>query len=143
MKFFDHKLDSKSYFYAGLIAEQPFFSKVRHSGGGLYTQLGGTESMPLMSLFGKDMTYMGTVDFNSQLNQIQVPVSVKYHFIPNFSASAGMNFGFNISEKLKLTESSTVVLLRIITELKSSIFFRFLEQNIKSTTGFLQMSVSF
>lgn len=101
MKFFDHKLGSKSYFYAGLIAEQPFFSKVRHSGGGLYPQLGGTESMPLMSLFGKDITYMGTVDFNSQLNQIQVPVSVKYHFIPNFSASASMNFGFNISEKLK------------------------------------------
>nr|WP_314497599.1 hypothetical protein [uncultured Chryseobacterium sp.] len=69
------------------------FFKSWHPGGGLYTQLGGTESMPLMSLVGKDMTYIGTVDFNSQLNQIQVPVSVsvKYHFIPNFSASAVMN----------------------------------------------------
>lgn len=101
MKFFDNTLDSKSYFYAGLVGEQPISSKVGIQAEVLYTQLGGTESMPLMSLVGTDMTYNGTVDFNYQFSQIQVPISVKYYFIPNFSASAGMNFGFNISEKLK------------------------------------------
>lgn len=101
MKFFDTKLDSKSYFYAGFAGEMPVSSKVGIQAEVLYTQLGGRESLPLVQLIGNEIVESGDVDFNYQFSQIQIPVSVKYYFIPNFSASAGMNFGFNLSEKLK------------------------------------------
>lgn len=101
MKFFDDKLDSKSYFYAGFVAEKPLSSKVGIQAEVLYTQVGGTDSLPLVQLIGSEIVEMGNVDFNYQFTQIQVPVSVKYYFIPKFSASAGMNFGFNLSEKVK------------------------------------------
>ena len=101
MKFFDDKLDSKSYFYAGFVAEKPLSSKVGIQAEVLYTQVGGTDSLPLVQLIGSEIVEMGDVDFNYQFTQIQVPISVKYYFIPKFSASAGMNFGFNLSEKVK------------------------------------------
>lgn len=101
MKVFDDKLDSKSYFYAGLVGEMPVSSKVGIQAEVLYTQLGGTESLPLVELVGSEILELGNVDFNYQFTQIQIPVSVKYYFIPKFSAAVGMNFGFNLSEKLK------------------------------------------
>lgn len=101
MKIANDKLDSKSYFYAGFVVEKPVSSKISIQAEALYTQIGGTDSLPLTQLVGNDIVEMGNVDFNYQFTQIQVPVSVKYYFIPKFSASAGMNFGFNLSEKLK------------------------------------------
>ena len=101
MKVFDEKLDSKSYFYAGLVGEMPVSSKIGIQAEILYTQLGGTESLPLVELVGSEITELGVVDFDYQFSQIQIPVSVKYYFIPKFSASVGMNLGFNLSEKLK------------------------------------------
>lgn len=101
MKIANDKLDSKSYFYAGFVVEKPVSSKISIQAEALYTQIGGTDSLPLTQLIGNDIVEMGNVDFNYQFTQIQVPVSVKYYFIPKFSASAGMNFGFNLSEKLK------------------------------------------
>lgn len=101
MKVFDDKLDSKSYFYAGLVGEMPVSSKVGIQAEVLYTQLGGTEYLPLVELIGSEIVELGNVDFNYQFTQIQIPVSVKYYFIPKFSATVGMNFGFNLSEKLK------------------------------------------
>ncbi|WP_435523775.1 outer membrane beta-barrel protein [Chryseobacterium indoltheticum] len=82
MKFFDDKLDSKSYFYAGFVAEKPLSSKVGIQAEVLYTQVGGTDSLPLVQLIGSEIVEMGDVDFNYQFTQIQVPVSVKYYFIP-------------------------------------------------------------
>jgi len=105
MKFFDEKLDSKSYFYAGIVAEQPISSKFGIQAEVLYTQIGGTQQLPVI-----DFTDTGVIEsgrrlkFNYQLTQIQVPVSAKYYFIPDFSISAGMNVGFNISEKVKTKE---------------------------------------
>lgn len=105
MKFFDEKLDSKSYFYAGLVGEQPISSKFGIQAEVLYTQIGGTQQLPVI-----DFTDTGVIEsgrrlkFNYQLTQIQVPVSAKYYFIPDFSISAGMNVGFNISEKVKTKE---------------------------------------
>ncbi|MET3037524.1 porin family protein [Chryseobacterium sp. NRRL B-14859] len=100
MKFFDEKLNSKSYFYAGIVAEQPLSSKFGLQAELLYTQLGGKESYPWAEQVGSEIVEVGNMDFTYQFHQIQVPVSVKYYFIPNFSASVGMNFGFNISTKL-------------------------------------------
>ncbi|WP_262148605.1 porin family protein [Chryseobacterium foetidum] len=101
MKIFDDKLDSKSYFYAGFVVEKPVSSNVSIQAEALYTQIGGTDSLPLVQLVGNEIVEMGNVDFNYQFTQIQIPVSVKYYFVPKFSASAGMNFGFNLSEKMK------------------------------------------
>jgi opacity protein-like surface antigen len=101
MKVFEDKLDSKSYFYAGLVGEMPVASKVGIQAEVLYTQLGGKQSLPLVDLVGNEVVNLGNVDFNYQLTQIQIPVSVKYYIIPQLSAAVGMNFGFNLSEKLK------------------------------------------
>jgi opacity protein-like surface antigen len=104
MKFFDEKLDSKSYFYAGIVAEQPISSKLSVQAEALYTQIGGKQNFPVVDFTGSGVIERGNIQFDYQLNQIQIPVSVKYYFIPNLSASAGMNFGINISEKVKTDE---------------------------------------
>lgn len=105
MKFFDEKLDSKSYFYAGIVAEQPISSKFGIQAEALYTQIGGTEQLPVIDFTDTGVIETGrNLKFNYQLTQIQVPVSAKYYFIPDFSVSAGMNVAFNISEKVKTKE---------------------------------------
>lgn len=100
MKFFDNKLDSKSYFYAGLVGEQPVSSKIGIQAELLYTQIGGKQNVPFLQITDND-PQMINIELDYQLTQIQVPISVKYYFIPKFSASVGMNLAFNISEKVK------------------------------------------
>ncbi|MFL9833323.1 porin family protein [Chryseobacterium terrae] len=136
MKFFDNKLDSKSYFYAGFVAEKPVSSKVGIQAEVLYTQIGGTDSLPLVQLIGSDIVEMGTVDFNYQFTQIQVPVSVKYYFIPKFSASAGMNFGFNLSEKVKTDEIVNGTDSQDLVDYKTLNLFPFLAAEYKITDKF-------
>ncbi|MCJ7932728.1 MAG: PorT family protein [Chryseobacterium sp.] len=101
MKFFNTQLDPKSYFYAGILAEQPLSSTFGLQAEVLYTQLGGRETYSGAQLVGNEIVSVNDMEFDYKLNQIQVPISVKYYFIPNFSASAGMNLGFNISSKIK------------------------------------------
>lgn len=101
MKFFDTKLDSKSFFYVGIVAEQPISSKVSVQAEALYTQLGGKEYYPWFQFTGTDVIDMGNLEVDYKLTQIQIPISVKYYFIPKLSASAGMNFGINVSKKIK------------------------------------------
>lgn len=103
MKFFDNKLDSKSYFYAGLMGEQPVSSKVGIQAEVLYTQIGGKQNVPFVQIIDTNIQTLNS-EFDYQLTQIQVPISVKYYFVPKFSASAGMNLAFNISEKVKTEE---------------------------------------
>lgn len=100
MKFFGEKLDAKSYFYAGILAEQPLSSQFAIQAELLYTKLGGKDSYSWTEQVGTEIVEVGNMDFNYQFHQIQVPISIKYYFIPNLSASVGMNFGFNISTKL-------------------------------------------
>lgn len=101
MKFFDTKLDSKSSFYVGIVAEQPISSKVSVQAEVLYTQLGGKEYYPWYQFTGIDVVEMGNLEVDYKLTQIQIPVSAKYYFIPKLSASIGMNFGINASKKVK------------------------------------------
>nr|WP_315034573.1 porin family protein [uncultured Chryseobacterium sp.] len=101
MKYFGEQMDSKSYFYAGIVAEKPLSSKFSIQAEVLYTQLGGKDSYPGVQLIGNEIVNVGDMKFDYKLNQIQVPISAKYYFIPNFSALIGMNFGFNISSKVK------------------------------------------
>lgn len=102
MKFFGTVLDSKSYFYAGIVAEQPLSSKFGLQAELLYTQLGGKDSYPWYQLVGNEVVSMGNMNFDYKFNQIQVPISVKYYIVPELSASAGINLGFNISSKVKM-----------------------------------------
>ena len=102
MKFFNTQLDSKSYFYAGILAEQPLSSKFGLQAEVLYTQLGGKDAYPWYELVGNEVVNMGNMNFNYKFNQIQVPISVKYYIVPELSASVGMNLGFNISSKVKM-----------------------------------------
>jgi opacity protein-like surface antigen len=101
MKFLDNSLDSKSYFYAGIVAEQPISSKFSVQAEALYTQIGGKQDFPVVDFTDSGVIERGNVQFDYQLTQIQVPISAKYYFIPNLSASVGMNFGINLSEKVK------------------------------------------
>ncbi|PWN68878.1 PorT family protein [Chryseobacterium phosphatilyticum] len=100
MKYFGENLDSKSYFYVGILAEKPLSSKFSVQAEVLYTQLGGKDSYPGVQLVGNEIVSVGDMKFDYTLHQIQVPISAKYYFIPNLSASVGMNFGFNISSKV-------------------------------------------
>jgi hypothetical protein len=104
MKFLDEKYNSKSYFYAGVVAEKPLSSNLSIQAEALYTQIGGKQDFPVVDFTDSGVIERGSIQFDYQLTQIQVPVSVKYYFIPNLSASAGMNFGINLSEKVKTDE---------------------------------------
>ncbi len=102
MKFFGTGLDSKSYFYLGIAAEQPLSSKFGLQAELLYTQLGGKDAYPWHQLVGNEVVNMGDMNFNYKFDQIQVPISLKYYIVPELSASIGMNLGFNISSKVKM-----------------------------------------
>lgn len=134
MKFFDNKLDSKSYFYAGLVGEQPVSSKVGIQAEILYTQLGGKQNLSMLSI--DNDAQIGTVQFDYQINQIQVPISLKYYFIPNFSASAGMNVTFNISEKIKTEQIVNGSTSRNYDGIKSLNLFPFLGAEYKINDRF-------
>lgn len=101
MKFSDNKIDPKSYFYAGLFAEKSISSNMALQAEVLYTQVGGSENYPSIQIINNNIVEGGNIELNYQLTQIQVPVSFKYYFVPNLSASAGMNVAFNISKKIK------------------------------------------
>lgn len=135
MKFFDNKLDSKSYFYAGLVGEQPVSSKVGIQAEVLYTQLGGKQDFPVMQINNNDVQ-MSSIQFDYQLTQIQIPVSVKYYFIPELSASAGMNMAFNVSEKVKTEMEVNGATSRNYEGIKSLNLFPFLGAEYKLSEKF-------
>ncbi|MBK1895517.1 porin family protein [Chryseobacterium paridis] len=103
VKFANEKLDSKSFFYAGGLVEYPLSPKVALQGELLYTQIGGKMGTELVQLVGNEVVNMGTTYYNYQFSQLQIPISIKYSFIPKLSASVGMNFAFNLSSKVKTT----------------------------------------
>ncbi|MGU3373677.1 porin family protein [Chryseobacterium sp. M5A1_1a] len=136
MNFFNEKLDSKSYFYAGIVAEQPLSPKFGLQAEVLYTQLGGKIAYPTVVLIGAEVVEVGNTTFEYRLNQIQVPISAKYYIIPNLSASAGMNFGFNISTKAESSNAITGTEKRNYDGLKTLNFFPFLGAEYKINDQF-------
>ncbi|WP_027387710.1 porin family protein [Chryseobacterium gregarium] len=136
MKFFDNKLDSKSYFYVGIVAEQPVSSKVSIQAEALYTQLGGKQDFPVVDFTDSGVIERGSILFDYQLTQIQIPISVKYYIIPDLSASAGMNFGFNISEKVKTEQMVNGATSRNYEDIKSLNLFPFLGAEYKINDHF-------
>ncbi|MCS3868684.1 opacity protein-like surface antigen [Chryseobacterium ginsenosidimutans] len=138
MKFFDTKLDSKSSFYVGIVAEQPISSKVSVQAEALYTQLGGKESYwyevesddPLLNSFS------GNIETYFKFTQIQIPVSLKYYFIPKLSASIGMNFGINVSEKENTDQTMNARDSQNYKNIKTLNLFPFLGAEYKITDHF-------
>lgn len=136
MKFFDNKLDSKSYFYAGVVGEQPVSSKMSIQAEILYSKIGGKESWPVLPINGSNGEQLSFIDFNYEISQIQVPVSAKYYFIPNLSASVGMNVAFSISEKVKTDMMVNGSTSRNYDGIKSVNLFPFLGAEYKLTEKF-------
>jgi opacity protein-like surface antigen len=136
MKFFGTELDSKSYFYAGIIAEQPLSSKFGLQAELLYTQLGGKDAYPWYELVGNEVINSGNINFDYKFNQIQVPISVKYYIVPGLSASVGMNLGFNISPKVKMNTPFGEVETHNYESLKTLSLFPFLGAEYKLNEKF-------
>jgi len=136
MKFFDNKLDSKSYFYAGLVGEEPVSSKVGIQAEIIYTEIGGSESYYDYVLAEDPLLSSGELNFDYQLSQLQVPISVKYYFIPNLSASAGMNFAINISKKVKADVYGNGTMTYEYENVKTLNLFPFLGAEYRITDNF-------
>ncbi|MFS4474480.1 porin family protein [Chryseobacterium sp. T20] len=134
MKLFDDKPDSKSYFYAGILAEQPISSKFGVQAEVLYTQLGGKISYPIT--IQNTQGSLGNMNYTYSLTQIQVPISAKYYIIPNLSASAGMNIGFNISTKQEASSRITGTEKRNYDGVKTLNLFPFLGAEYKLSNKF-------
>lgn len=136
MQIFGNQLDSKSYFYAGIVAEQPLSPKLGVQAEVLYTQLGGKDSYPWFQVIGTDLVEMGNTNYEYQFNQIQVPISLKYYFIPNLSASAGMNLGFNLSSKVKTDNNFNSTNDNSVHSIKTLNLFPFLGAEYKINEKF-------
>lgn len=136
MQIFGNQLDSKSYFYAGIVAEQPLSPKLGVQAEVLYTQLGGKDSYPWFQVIGTDLVEMGNTNYEYQFNQIQVPISLKYYFIPNLSASAGMNLGFNLSSKVKTDNNFNSTNDNSVHSIKTLNIFPFLGAEYKINEKF-------
>jgi len=136
MKYFNETLDSQSYFYVGIIAEQPISPKFGVQSEVLYTQLGGKISYPTIELIGNEVVNAGDTHYNYHFHQIQVPISLKYYFIPGFSVSAGMNFGFNISKKLETNSIFTFIAKHELDGVKTLNLFPFLGAEYKINQKF-------
>lgn len=100
--FNDYNFDSKSYFYIGALAERHLSDKFSLQAEVLYTELGGKSGEEsITTIVGNEVVEMGSNSSTFTTSQIQVPISAKYYFIPKFSLSAGMNFGFSFNSKVK------------------------------------------
>lgn len=136
MKFLDESLNSKSYFYVGIVAEKPLSSKLGLQAELAYTQLGGKDSYPWFQLVGSEVVEMGNMNYEYQFNQIQVPVSLKYYFIPKLSASVGVNLGFNLSSKVKTSIDFNGTNGGSVNSIKTLNFFPFLGAEYKINEKF-------
>lgn len=101
----DEKFDSKSFFYIGILGEYSFNEKVSLQGEVLFSQVGGKIKkgyyVPVVGYDG--LVYAGSGITDVRINQIQIPVSGKFYFIPkHLSASIGINFGLNVSSETKV-----------------------------------------
>lgn len=136
MKIYNTTLPSKSSFYIGALAEYPLSQKFAIQGELEYTQLGGKDVYPWYKFDGVLWTYMGDREYDYQIHQIQVPISLKYYFIPNLSASAGINLGFTASTKIKVTDKFGDTYDGDNDGIKKMMFFPFISAEYKINKNF-------
>lgn len=101
-----YKFDSKSTFYAGIMAEYKFDDKFAVQGEVLYSPLGGKREESF-SVSQMGVTVSGTAKSDFKLGSVQIPVSAKYYATENLAFGVGMNFGIITSAKAEVTASAT------------------------------------
>lgn len=136
MKYDKTSLDSKSYFYAGVVGEKIVFTKVSLQAEILYTQVGGKETFHDYLIGYDPLLNSNEIKNDYKFTQLQIPISAKYYFIPNLSASIGMNFGINASKKVKAVIYSNGTMTTEYENAKTLNLFPFLGAEYKITDKF-------
>lgn len=90
--------DSRTNFYAGLVAELPLQERFSLQGEVFYSGQGFEQKMELMN---QEYKYKYKADY------IQVPLLAKFYIVEGLSVSAGPQFGFKVNEKISLSDSSS------------------------------------
>jgi hypothetical protein len=120
-----YKLDSKSYFYAGMLMENKLSEEFSIQGELLYTEIGGKTTQENFQLVGPEIVGINQ-NINYKFSQLQVPISAKYFIVPNFSISTGLNFGINISSKVKVNPEGFMAQSGKVQNIKTVNIFPFL-----------------
>jgi hypothetical protein len=81
--------DSRTNFYAGLVAELPLHEVFSLQGEVFYSGQGFERNIPLVD---QKMEY--------KADYIQVPLLAKFYIVEGLSVAAGPQFGFKVSEKI-------------------------------------------
>lgn len=101
-----YKFDSKSTFYAGIMAEYKISDKFAVQGEVLYSPLGGKQEESVSyNQMGVNVT--GTEKTDWKLGTVQIPISAKYYATENLAFGLGLNVGIITSAKVEATASLT------------------------------------
>ncbi|MGO3184561.1 MAG: porin family protein [Aequorivita sp.] len=87
--------DSRTNFYAGLVAELPLQERFSLQGEVFYSGQGFERNIPLVN---EKMKY--------KADYIQVPLLAKFYIVEGLSVAAGPQFGFKVNEKIDYNPSS-------------------------------------
>lgn len=92
--------DSRTNFYAGLVAELPLQERFSLQGEVFYSGQGFERDIPLVA--NEKIAYTNKADY------IQVPLLAKFYIVEGLSIAAGPQFGFKINEKVEYDSSAVV-----------------------------------
>lgn len=84
--------NSRTSFYAGLVAELPLQERFSLQGEVFYSSQGYERTIPLL---GNDK-----IDFKLKADYIQVPILAKFYVVKGLSIAVGPQFGFKVNEKI-------------------------------------------
>lgn len=90
--------DSRTNFYAGLVAELPMHERFSLQGEVFYSGQGFERNIPLVD---EKMKY--------KADYIQVPLLAKFYIVEGLSVAAGPQFGFKVNEKIDYNPSGDSV----------------------------------
>lgn len=97
-----YKFDSKSTFYAGVLAEYKISDKFAVQGEVLYSPLGGKQEESV-SYNEMGVTVTGTEKTDWKFGTVQIPVSAKFYATENLAFGLGLNVGIVTSAKVEAT----------------------------------------
>ncbi len=92
--------ESRTNFYAGLVAELPLQERFSLQGEVFYSGQGFERNIPLVA--NEKIAYTNKADY------IQVPLLAKFYIVEGLSIAAGPQFGFKVSEKVAYDSSAVV-----------------------------------
>lgn len=92
--------DSRTNFYAGLVAELPLQERFSLQGEVFYSGQGFERSIPLIG----DQK----IEYKNHADYIQVPILAKFYLVEGLSIAAGPQFGFKVKEKVSYSPLADV-----------------------------------